>query len=220
MCGEAYSADKEKKEECFTGCNDMMTLQGKAPYIKGWFVYMGATDRNMVLLQPDFDLPSKENWVLLDSMLRSNDYDYDPTIENIEKYFYESPDQLAKEKTSHQRMPISYCIPTWMWTIPLLLLLAFIWMHYSNFIYGVFIRESIDHDFNISSNGDVIVCSDDKKRSNDEDFVVGSDFYFYPSPAVPPPKYNDVVEAILLGSDDDDDDDERDEESNQNTEQQ
>lgn len=180
-----------------------MTLQAKAPYINGWLVYMGATDRNMVLLQPDFDLPSKENWVLLDSMLRSNDYDYDPNIENIEKYLYESSEQTTKEKVPLQRLTINYCIPTWMWMIPLMLLLSFIWMHYSNFIYGVFIRESLEHDFNINANG-----SDDKKRTNDEDFVVGSDFYFYPSPAVPPPKYNDIVEAILLGSDDDDNEEE------------
>lgn len=211
VCREAYSADKEKKEECFTGCNDMMTLQAKAPYINGWLVYMGATDRNMVLLQPDFDLPSKEDWVLLDSMLRSNDYEYDPSIENIEKYFYDSPEPNGRDKLSHAfnehpRVSINYCIPTWMWMIPVMLLLCFIWMHYSNFIYGVFIRESLEHDFSAEAPDNVASGSAAKKRVNEEDFLVGTDFYFYPSPAIPPPKYNDVVEAILLDSDDESDD--------------
>lgn len=192
----------------------MMTLQSKAPYINGWLVYMGATDRNMVLLQPDFDLPSKENWVLLDSMLRSNDYEYDPNVDNVGRSVYDSPDLIAKENylnefNQRQRFSINYCIPLWMWTIPLMLLLFFVWMHYSHFIYGLLIRETFDPEFGGAQSGDAIgptTGDASKKYSNDEDFVVGSDFYFYPSPAVAPPKYNDVVEAILLGGSSDEED--------------
>lgn len=196
----------------------MMILQTKAPYINGWLVYMGATDRNMVLLQPDFDMPSKEDWVLLDSMFRANDYEYDPNIEGYEKIFADTQSATNEQRihtvpifTERQHFTINYCIPTWMWMIPLLLLLAFVWVHYSNYIYGVFIREGLEREFGINAtdtngmNGVAVVTTNDKKFPQDEDFVVGTDFYFYPSPAIPPPKYNEAAEAILMMDDSSDD---------------
>lgn len=212
-CGEAYGDDKTKKENCFSGCNDMMTLQAKAPYINGWLVYMGATDRNMVLLQPDFDMPSKEDWVLLDSMFRANDYEYDPNIEGYEKIFGDTQGtehiHTVPIFTGRQHFTINYCIPTWMWMVPLLLLLAFVWVHYSNYIYSVFIREGLEREFGITTTdgnlgGVAVVTGNDKKFPQDEDFVVGTDFYFYPSPAIPPPKYNEAAEAILMADSSDD----------------
>lgn len=215
-CGEAYRDDKTKKESCFGGCNEMMTLQGKAPYINGWLVYMGATDRNMVLLQPDFDMPSKEDWVLLDSMFRANDYEYDPNIEGYEKIFADTQDAASEHIhtvpifTGRQHYTINYCIPTWMWMIPVLLLLAFVWVHYSNYIYSVFIREGLEREFGITSadtnlSGVAIVTANDKKFPQEEDFVVGSDYLIYPMPAIPPPKYNEAAEAILMDDSSDDD---------------
>lgn len=194
----------------------MMTLQAKAPYINGWLVYMGATDRNMVLLQPDFDMPSKEDWVLLDSMFRANDYEYDPNIEGYEKIFGDTQGAAGEHihtvpiYSGRQHFTINYCIPTWMWMIPLLLLLAFVWVHYSNYIYSVFIREGLEREFGITSTdanlgGVAVVTANDKKYPQDEDFVVGTDFYFYPTPAIPPPKYNEAAEAILMADSSDDD---------------
>lgn len=213
-CGEAYKIDKTKKENCFTGCNEMMTLQAKAPYMNGWLVYMGATDRNMVLLQPDFDLPSKEDWVLLNSMFRANDYDYDPNIQGYEQIFTGSQEagneqyiQTVPIFTGRQQYTINYCIPTWMWMVPLFLLLAFVWVHYSNYIYGVFIREGLEREFGLTSgdsNLSGVACQYDKKFTQNEDFVVGSDFYFYPSVAVPPPRYDEQTEAILMNDSSDD----------------
>lgn len=155
---------------------------------------MGAAERNMVLLQPDFDIPSKEDWVLLDSMFRANDYDYDGR--SYEQMLADNRQvQSIQLYPGRQRFTISYCIPTWMWMVPLMLLIGFIWIHYSNYIYSVFIREGLEQE---------LMNSRDKKFP-EEDFVVGTDFYFYPTPAIPPPKYNEAAEAILMSGSDDED---------------
>lgn len=154
---------------------------------------MGAAERNMVLLQPDFDIPSKEDWVLLDSMFRANDYDYEGS--NYEKMLADNRQvQSVPVYPGRQHFTINYCIPTWMWAVPLMMLLAFIWIHYNNYIYSTFIHEGLEQE----------LMNRDKKFP-EEDFVVGTDFYFYPTPAIPPPKYDAVAEAILMGGSDDED---------------
>lgn len=209
-CSEAYDADKIKKEHCFRGCNEMMTLQAKAPLINGWLVYMGATDRNMVLLQPDFDIPSKEDWVLLDSMFR-NDYDYDSQYGSYDKITTQI--ETVPRYMEREHFTINYCIPVWMWMLPLFLLVAFLYIHYSNYIYGMFLSESLQQEFGLLNSGQAngvpinITDAEEKKCLRPhEEFTVGTDFYFYPSPAVPPPKYNDIAEAILMDSSDDEND--------------
>lgn len=203
-CSEAYIADKEKKEHCFRGCNEMMTLQAKAPLINGWLVYMGATDRNLVLLQPDFDIPSKDDWVLLDSMLRSGDYDYDSQYGKINTQIESVPRYIGREN-----LTITYCIPMWVWMLPLFLLVAFLYIHYSNYIYGIFLQESVHQEFGLIHPNQVNVAvanvNEKKWPRGRKEFAVGSDFYFYPAPAVPPPKY-DAAESILMDSSDDEND--------------
>lgn len=187
-----------------------MTVQATAPVINGWRIYMGATDRNMVLLHPGFDIPSQEDWVLLDSMLRANDYDYDPN--SYDKLLNDDHIQSIPIYPGRQQFTINYCIPTWMWMVPLILLLGFIWIHYSNYIYSVFIREGLEHEFGAVVSAAAAAAAtasnaaDNKKLPKDEDFLVGSDFYFYPSLAIPPPRYNEAAEAILMGGSDDEDD--------------
>lgn len=180
----------------------MMTLQAKAPLINGWLVYMGATDRNLVLLQPDFDIPSKEDWVLLDSMFR-NDYDYDTQYDRISTQIETVPRYMG-----HDQFTINYCIPVWMWMLPLFLLVAFLYIHYSNYIYGIFLNESLQQEFGLINPNQVpinVTDNEEKKcLQSPQEFGVGNDFYFYPSPAVPPPKYNDIAEAILMDSSDED----------------
>lgn len=185
----------------------MMTLQAKAPLINGWLVYMGATDRNLVLLQPDFDIPSKEDWVLLDSMFR-NDYDYDSQYDRISTQIETVPRYMG-----HEQYTINYCIPVWMWMLPLFLLVAFLYIHYSNYIYGIFLNESLQQEFGLINpnqvNGVPINVTEIKEKKclrPQQEFGVGSDFYFYPSPAVPPPKYNEIAEAILMDSSDEEND--------------
>lgn len=192
----------------------MMSVQATAPVINGWLVYMGANDRSMVLLQPDFDQPSNEDWVLLNSMLRENDYDYDSNA--YDKMLTDDHIQSIPIYPGQQHFTVKYCIPTWMWMVPLLLLVAFIWIHYSNYIYSVFIREGIEHELSAvvsaaaaASSAGAGVSEMDKKLPREQDFLVGSDFYFYPSPAIPPPRYNEAAEAILMGSSDEEDDDDK-----------
>lgn len=228
-CSEAYGDDKPKKEHCFRGCNEMMMLQAKAPLINGWLVYMGATDRNLVLLQPDFDIPLKEDWVRLDSMFR-NDYDYDSQYgSNYDKI----STQIETVPRYIGRDSFNCAIPVWMWLLPLCLLVAFLYIHYSNYIYSIFLNESLQQEFGLidpnqvgcvggtgrgggsGGGGGGSVCGvpmnvnngDDKKfMQSPREFAVGTDFYFYPSPAIPPPKYNDIAEAILIDSSDDEND--------------
>lgn len=190
----------------------MMTLQAKAPFVNGWLVYMGATDRNMVLLQPDFDIPSKEDWVLLDSMFRANDYEYDNSYSNgYEKIINDMPGQKDGKYIGHEHFTINYCIPAWMWMLPLIMLAAFIWIHYSNYIHNMFMREEFEHEFTLTNPNNITAVNAEsgayfvggkKFVQSDDDFLVASHFYFYPSPAIPPPKYNEIVEQEVLGSND------------------
>lgn len=167
-----------------------MILQSKAPYLNGWLVYMGASERNMVLLHPDFDMPSKEDWVLLDSVMQSGDYDYDDG--NFDKILAEDRRRMSIF-TVPERFTIDYCITTWIWLVPIFLLLGVIWIHYKKYGYGIFEVDFFQQELI------------NEKKYPDEDFVVGTDFNFYPAPAIPPPKYNEAVEAILMGSTDDED---------------
>lgn len=150
----------------------MMAIQSNAPYINGWHVYMGSAERNLVLLQSDFDAPSREDWIALDSMLHGNEYEYNDML---------SDDNQARIHPAHQhRFMIKYCVPTWMWSVPLLLLIGFVWMQYSNYIHGVFLREGLEQE----------LIKHHDKRMFEQNLVE-----LYPSIA-PPPKYN---EAIAIG---------------------
>lgn len=207
----------------------MMMLQAKAPLINGWLVYMGATDRNLVLLQPDFDIPLKEDWVRLDSMLR-NDYDYDSqygsSYDKISTQIETVPRYMGRDNftINYER----FCVPVWMWLLPIFLLVAFLYIHYSNYIYSIFLNESLQQEFGLIDpnqvggvgGGGVGVggagravpinmsnAADKKFMQSPREFGVGTDFYFYPSPAIPPPKYNEIAEAILIDSSDDENDD-------------
>lgn len=173
---------------------------------------MGATDRNLVLLQPDFDIPSKEDWVLLNSMFR-NDYDYDSQYGNYDKISTQI--ETVPRYMGHEHFTINYCIPVWMWMLPIFLLVAFLYIHYSNYIYGIFLNESLQQEFrHVNSNqlnaaGVAINVADAEEKKclrPPQEFAVGTDFYFYPAPVVPPPKYNDIVESILMDSSDEEDD--------------
>lgn len=180
----------------------MMLLQSKAPYVNGLLVYMGATDRNMALLRSDFDKPTKDDWILLDSMLRDQNYDYDDSAKPFNVH--------NARRRNHSNYTGSYCIPTWLWMLPILLVVVFIWLNYSNYIYNVFIQESLRHEFGLMSTATDSECSTalgDKKMTTAHDaYGVGKEFYFYPMPAVPPPKYDESI--LMAGSNDDDDDNE------------
>lgn len=181
-----------KKDACAEGCKQMKDLQNKAPYINGWLVYMGTPDR-MVLLQRDFDIPSEDDWVLLDSVLRSNDY---------EKLFDRFTETKFQPMTTVKKpINIQNCFPTWKWVVFIFMLVAILWMRY------VTLLSIAITDNNVSSNnaGEKVVKVDDfndQKTLLDNNFIVCNESYFYPTPAVPPPKYHEAIEAMLLVDDD------------------
>ena len=142
----------------------------------------------MVLLQPDFDIPSDDDWVLLDSVLRNQNYD---------KLFdeYKISEQRIETIPIRSRFTINYCIPTWMWIVPIFLIITFIWIQYGSYLNGIVLQE----DLQMNVDGTTQPTKKIEIKSND--FLVSADSYFYPTPSVPPPKYDDAFEKMLWQSD-------------------
>uniref|UniRef100_A0A6B2EEH7 Putative secreted protein n=1 Tax=Phlebotomus kandelakii TaxID=1109342 RepID=A0A6B2EEH7_9DIPT len=197
-CTEAY-IDKVKREACQTGCSKMFELQSKSPYIHGWLVYMGASSERdhsggMMFLQPDLDIPpSDDDWLLFDSAFRPRDYDGLHPYKLTETRIQTMPIYPVRKHISTQ-----FCIPTWMWMIPIMLVFAIVWIQYGNTIRNVFIYEDVEEE-----DDDTEEDSPGATKKLEEDFIVALDSYFYPSPAIPPPpKYSAKEESILMSSDD------------------
>lgn len=172
----------------------MMLLQSKAPNVDGILVYMGATDQKMALLRSDFDKPAKRDWVQLNAILESDNTDYD-YVEN--DMFNLSEDR--RKHPNHRRFAHSYCIPTWMWMLPVLLVVMLVWLNYSNYIHSMFIHEGLRQELSLMTAVDTEAGLTKKLVGEPNAYGVGNEFYFYPMPAVPPPKYD---ESILLTDDD------------------
>lgn len=190
-CEEAYE-EISRRETCHLGCSRMYEIQSKAPYFHGWLVYMGASDRSMVLMQPDFDIVSEDDWILLDAFVHPREY------ENI-------GDTYKLTETRIQTMPIypmrknltmEFCIPTWMWMVPIFLVLGLVWIHYGNTIRNIFIYEECQDDDATNVLTTVIQAKDSNHKNGD--FIVALESYFYPTPAIPPPKYTDIEKEFLL----------------------
>lgn len=139
----------------------------------------------MVLMQPDLDITSDDDWVLLDSVLRNNNNDYD-------KMF----DQYKVSETRIQTIPVHECKRrfsldfSWLWIFPLLGII-FAAIH----VIQKYDLNNYHEQFNEKCLTEPIAC---KSVDRNDDFVVSNDSYFYPSPAIPPPKYNEAIEAMLL----------------------
>lgn len=91
----------------------------------------------MVLMQPDFELESEDDWILLDSVFHSHDYEA-------------NSDTYKLTETRVQTMPIypmrknirmEFCVPAWMWMVPILLVLTLIWLQYGHSIRSIFIYD-------------------------------------------------------------------------------
>lgn len=178
-----------------------MDVQAKAPFINGWYVYMGASDRNLVLMQPELDIPAKD-WVKLNTVAL-NDYEYSALYGTYDEV---SP-QYEVMKRYIDRANRYNCFPMWIWILPFFSVAVLIYMYYSQYIYGIFVNESLHLISPAQVNGVPINLSDNEAKMKclqpQHEFAVDSDFYFYPAPAIPPPKYNEIAEAILIDSDDD-----------------
>lgn len=91
----------------------------------------------MVLMQPDFELESEDDWILLDSVFHPHDYEA-------------NGDTYKLTETRVQTMPIypmrknirmEFCVPAWMWMVPILLVLTLIWLQYGHSIRSIFIYD-------------------------------------------------------------------------------
>lgn len=140
----------------------------------------------MVLLQPDLDISSDDDdWVLLDSVLRNNNNDYDKIFE-----------QYKVTETRIQTIPVHECKRrfsldfSWLWIFPVLALM-FATIHLVQRYDLNNMNEQFSEKFLTDSVG--------KTLNNQSDhFIVANDTYFYPSTVIPPPKYNEAIEAMLL----------------------
>lgn len=139
----------------------------------------------MVLLQPDLDITSDDDdWVLLDSVLRNSNNDYDKIFE-----------QYKVTETRIQTIPVHECKRrfsldfSWLWIFPVLALM-FATIHLVQRYDLNNMNEQLREKFLTDSAG--------KTFHQNDDFVVSNDSYFYPSPAIPPPKYDELIEAMLL----------------------
>uniref|UniRef100_A0A1B0CKJ1 Transmembrane protein 59 n=1 Tax=Lutzomyia longipalpis TaxID=7200 RepID=A0A1B0CKJ1_LUTLO len=196
-CTDAYY-EKVKREACQVGCGKMFELQSKSPYIHGWLVYMGAsTDRDhsggVMYMQPDlYTPPSDDDWIVFDTAFRPQDYDSLHPYKLTQTHIQTMPIYPVRKHISTQ-----FCIPTWMWMIPIMLVFAIVWIQYGNAIRNVFIYEDVEED------DDDTEEEGSTTKKIEEDFIVALDSYFYPTPSIPPPpKYSEKEEAILMSSDD------------------
>lgn len=137
----------------------------------------------MVLLQPDLDITSDDDdWVLLDSVLRNTNSDYDKIFE-----------QYKVTETRIQTIPVHECKRrftldfSWLCIFPLLALM-FATIHFVQRYDLNNMNEQFSEKF----------LSDSTCKTSNDDFVVSNDSYFYPTPAIPPPKYDEFIEAMLL----------------------
>lgn len=208
-CADAYPRDKLRRDACQLGCNKMMDTQAEAPSLHGWLVYSGASERSMVVFQP----PETEDndWVLLDPVSRPR-HDYVAIV---------NADSFKLTETHVQTLPIDpanrrldyrgqvrgptrsqFCPNSWMWTIPIFLLIALVWIQYGTTIRNVLILEEdeevvIAADDGLDAEHHPLNGSEQKSRS---DFTVtfGPSSSFYATghaPEIlildPPPKYDD-----------------------------
>lgn len=144
----------------------------------------------MVLLQPDLDITSDDDdWVLLDSVLRNNNNDYDKIFE-----------QYKMTETRIQTIPVHECKRrfsmdfSWLWIFPVLAIM---------FITIQLVQRYDLNDANEQFNEKFLTDSPAKPFNASDDFVVSNDSYFYPSEVIPPPKYNEAIEAMLLTDEED-----------------
>lgn len=132
----------------------MFQVQSKAPVIPNggetsWVVYMGAgtggNDQNLLVLQPPELLENSDSgWVLLNSIFRpSHDYDLSASSSSsgyklTETHVQTMPISGGSESSSRHRFGefrrqshSPFCIPAWLWLIPVMLVVALVYIQYN-----------------------------------------------------------------------------------------
>lgn len=177
------------------GCGRMFEIQSKAPVAPGWVVYMGASDRSMVVMQPPDLLENSaqgdNDWVLLDSIFRpAHDYNEiasgDNTYKLTETHIQTMP--IRQRFGNYRRSHSPFCIPAWLWLIPVFLLLALVYIQYGTTIRNVLVLEDESDDEleqeiiierrKSSDGGSSESCRDGLKHK--DTFLVALDPFFFP----------------------------------------
>lgn len=140
-----------RRDACDLGCRKMHEIQLKAPVASApglgdsgsFVVYMGAGEQSMVVVP---DLSERTGWVLLNSLFRPmNDYNDVAAAAAASS----SSASYRLTETRVQTMPIAggasekhrfgeyrrnhspFCIPAWLWLIPVMLLVALVYIQYN-----------------------------------------------------------------------------------------
>lgn len=138
----------------------MCDIQSQAPVTAGGLlVYMGAGDRNMVVMQHSDLLENAaqagdNDWVLLNSIFgpsssRDRDYELPSTYKLTETHVQTMPIPISAERhrvAEYHRIHSPFCIPAWVWIIPVMLLMSLVYIQYGSTLKNVLIFESDESD--------------------------------------------------------------------------
>lgn len=151
VCKDAYPSDGLRRDACELGSRKMFELQSKAPVASGGLlVYMGAGDRSMIVIQPPDMLESggaqDNDWVLLNSFRPpSHDYELASTYKLTETHVQTMPiSEHGHRFGEYRRLHTPFCIPAWLWLIPVMLLMALVYIQYGTTLKNVMVEESED----------------------------------------------------------------------------
>ncbi|CAD7090592.1 unnamed protein product [Hermetia illucens] len=173
-CSEAYDQQK-RLNACFAGCSRMYEIQNQAPYINNWIIFMGESDKGMVLLPSDSETLNANDWLLLESFLRQDgENDAEETIVT-DTIITERQASTSRDFFGHESMP------WWMWCFPIVMFIIALW------------------DCHIDSSARNV--GDEFHHSHE---IILNDKTIYPSLAVLPPKYSESEKNFLSESEDDD----------------
>lgn len=128
----------------------MFDLQSKAPLADGLLVYMGAGDRSMVVVQPPELLESgaDNEWVLLNSFRpsqQSHDYNELSPTYKFTRHVQTMPiPEHGRRFGDYRRLHTPFCIPAWLWMIPVMLLMALVYIQYGTSLKTALVEDSED----------------------------------------------------------------------------
>lgn len=176
VCKDAYPSDGLRRDACELGSKKMFEIQSKAPVASGGLlVYMGAGDRSMIVIQPpdnmlDSSSGAQDNdWVLLNSFRSpSHDYELSSTYKLTETHVQTMPiSEHGHRFGEYRRLHTAFCIPAWLWLIPVMLLMALVYIQYGTTLKSVMVEESEDE-----LEQEILLEQQEQGKEEEDDFQV------------------------------------------------